>query len=60
MNAVQAMQSQPVGQRRLELTVTRINEGEAMVVISDSGPGVPEISAGKLFEGFCGRANTRG
>jgi signal transduction histidine kinase len=52
MNAVQAMLGQPAGQRRLELTSTRTNTGEAMVGVRDSGPGVPEEHQSKLFEGF--------
>jgi C4-dicarboxylate-specific signal transduction histidine kinase len=52
MNAVQAMLGQPTGRRRLELTSTRTNTGEAMVAVRDSGPGIPEEHQGKLFEGF--------
>ena len=52
MNAVQAMQDRPARQRRLELTSTRTNEGEAKVSVRDSGPGIPQEQQGKLFEGF--------
>jgi two-component system, LuxR family, sensor kinase FixL len=52
MNAVQAMQGQPAGQRRLELTLTRTHTGEALVAVRDSGPGIPENQLGKLFEAF--------
>jgi signal transduction histidine kinase len=52
MNAMQAMQDQPAGQRRLELTMTRSNAGEALVAVRDSGPGIPEEQQGKLFEAF--------
>lgn len=51
-NAVQAMQDQPASQRRLKLTLTRTNTGEALVAVRDSGPGIPEDQQGKLFEGF--------
>jgi PAS domain S-box-containing protein len=51
-NAVQAMQDQPTDQRRLELTLTRTNTGEALVALRDSGPGIPEEQQGKLFEAF--------
>jgi len=46
------MQGQPAGQRHLELTSTLTSPGEAMVAVSDSGPGIPEEHQGKLFEGF--------
>jgi two-component system sensor kinase FixL len=52
MNAMQAMQDQPASQRRLELTLTRSNAGEALVAVRDSGPGIPEEQQGKLFEAF--------
>jgi len=52
MNAMQAMQGQPAGGRRLELTLTRTDAEEAWVAVRDSGPGVPENQQGKLFEAF--------
>ena len=52
MNALEAMQDQPADQRRLELTLTRTDTGEALVALRDSGPGVPEPQQQKLFEAF--------
>jgi PAS domain S-box-containing protein len=52
MNAVEAMQGQPAGQRRLELTLTRTDAGEALVAVRDSGPGIPEHLHGRVFEAF--------
>ena len=52
MNALEAMQDQPADQRRLELTLTRTDTGEALVALRDSGPGIPEPQQQKLFEAF--------
>ncbi len=52
MNAVEAMQCQPAGQRRLELVVTYSDGGEALVAVRDSGPGIPEDLHTKVFEPF--------
>ena len=52
MNALEAMQDQPADERRLELTLTRTDTGEALVALRDSGPGIPEPQQQKLFEGF--------
>lgn len=52
MNALEAMQDQPAEHRHLELTVKRVETGEALVSLCDSGPGVPERGQGKLFEAF--------
>jgi len=52
MNAAEAMQDQPADQRRLELTLTRTDTGEALVAVRDSGPGIPEDQQDKLFEAF--------
>ena len=52
MNALEAMQDQPDEARRLKLTLTRTETGEALVSLRDSGPGVPEGGQEKLFEAF--------
>ena len=52
MNALEAMQDQPADQRRLELTLTRTDTGEALVALRDSGPGIPKDHLEKLFEAF--------
>jgi PAS domain S-box-containing protein len=52
MNALDAMQSQPAGQRRLELTMTRTNTGDALVAVRDSGPGIREDRTERVFEAF--------
>jgi PAS domain S-box-containing protein len=52
MNAIEAMQSQPAGQRRLELTISHIDESEMLVAFRDSGPGIPEDMQEKIFEAF--------
>ena len=52
MNAIEAMQDQPSGQRRLELTMTHTDAGEALVTVRDSGPGIPKDRDGKIFEAF--------
>jgi PAS domain S-box-containing protein len=52
MNAIEAMQDQPAGQRRLELTMTHTDIGEALVAVRDSGPGIPKDRDGKIFEAF--------
>jgi PAS domain S-box-containing protein len=51
MNAVEAMQGQPAGQRRLELTMTHTDAGEALVAVRDSGPGILDRPE-KVFEAF--------
>jgi PAS domain S-box-containing protein len=52
MNAIEAMQGQPAGQRRLELTMTHTDAGEALVAVRDSGPGILEDRPEKVFEAF--------
>ena len=52
MNALEAMQSQPPEQRRLDLTFGRNDTGEAMVAVRDSGPGIPQDQQEKLFMAF--------
>ena len=52
MNAIEAMQHQPAEQRRVELTVTQTNQGEALVSVRDSGPGIPPDQQGMIFTAF--------
>jgi PAS domain S-box-containing protein len=52
MNALDAMQDQRDEERHLKLALTRTETGEALVSLCDSGPGVPERGAKKLFEAF--------
>ncbi len=52
MNALEAMQGRPIGQRRLELTMRRNESGEALVAVCDSGPGIHDDLQKKVFEPF--------
>jgi PAS domain S-box-containing protein len=52
MNALQAMQDEPAGQRNLEITLTSTAAGEAMLAVRDSGPGIPEEMHASVFEAF--------
>jgi two-component system sensor kinase FixL len=52
MNAVDALQDRPAGQRRLQLALTATKAGEALVAVRDSGPGIPEDRHRKVFEPF--------
>ncbi len=52
MNAIEAMQCRPAGQRRLELILTHSDAGEALVAVRDSGPGIPQDLHTKVFEPF--------
>ena len=52
MNALEAMQCQLIGQRRLELTMRRNESGEALVAVCDSGSGIHDDLQQKVFEPF--------
>lgn len=52
LNAVQAMQSVPAGQRKLALAARRLASGGAEVRLSDTGPGVPAAAQQSLFLPF--------
>ncbi len=52
MNALEAMEDQPPGGRRVELTVTQTNNGDALVSVRDSGPGIPQDHQAKIFTAF--------
>jgi PAS domain S-box-containing protein len=52
MNALEAMHDQPGAERRLEISLTQSSDGDALVAVCDSGPGMPEERQAKLFEAF--------
>ena len=52
MNAIEAMQSLPANERRLEVLITRPTADTAQVSVRDTGPGLPAEQAGELFEAF--------
>lgn len=51
MNAVEAMAASPAGQRRLTLRA-RTRDGEAIVSVTDTGPGLGPDDPERLFEAF--------
>lgn len=55
-NAFEAVQEQPAGQRRVEISVTHA-EGEVEFCVSDNGPGISPQIADRLFDPF---ASTKG
>ncbi len=52
MNALEAMHDHSAGQRRMELTLTRTDTGEALVSVRDSGPGIPPDQQHHIFKAF--------
>lgn len=54
LNAIQALESQPVGRRRCMTLSTGVGAAGSTVwlEIEDSGPGVPEALRGRIFEPF--------
>ncbi len=52
LNAVEAMQGQLAGQKRMEVALASADAREVLVSIGDSGPGIPEDRRGKMFEAF--------
>lgn len=52
MNAMEAMEEQPVGDRHLIVTVQATGEGMTQIAVSDDGPGLPEDMLEKVFDGF--------
>ena len=51
-NSIEAMQSRPADQRRLDVTLGLAEPGMAQVTVSDSGPGVPDSRSRTLFDPF--------
>ncbi len=51
VNAAQAM-SQGSGRRRLTLTTRTIPDGTVLLIVSDTGPGIPEKDTDRLFNVF--------
>lgn len=52
MNALEAMPDQPGTERRLVIALTQSSDGDAVVALEDSGPGIPEDRQAKLFDAF--------
>jgi two-component system sensor kinase FixL len=52
MNSIEAMESLPARERRLELAVTRSAPDAVQVTVRDNGPGIPQEYVEKLFEAF--------
>ena len=52
INALEAMQDQPPGQRPLEITSSSTSDDEAMIAVRDSGPGIPEDQKERVFMAF--------
>jgi signal transduction histidine kinase len=51
MNAVEAMGGEAAGERRLHLSVARLDSG-ARVAVRDSGHGIPQDEIDKAFDAF--------
>lgn len=52
VNAIQAMSSRAQGQRELRISTTRQADGQALLRVEDTGPGVEAGQIDKLFEAF--------
>ena len=50
MNAYEAMKSANVPERRLEISTSRAGRNHVAVVVADTGPGLTEEAADKLYE----------
>ncbi|MFT4251700.1 MAG: ATP-binding protein, partial [Caulobacter sp.] len=51
MNAIEAMNGSPQGQRRLTLSA-EVRGGDALVSVADTGPGLGPQDSDRLFEAF--------
>jgi PAS domain S-box-containing protein len=51
-NAIDAMRMVDVDRRRLELITDRLNDHQAVVIVRDSGPGIPKDVVDHLFDSF--------
>jgi PAS domain S-box-containing protein len=52
MNALDALDARPAGQRRLRVAVTSDGEGQARVTVRDSGTGLPPDQVERIFDSF--------
>lgn len=52
MNALDALDARPVGQRHLRISVASDGEGQARVAVRDSGMGLSSSQADRIFESF--------
>jgi C4-dicarboxylate-specific signal transduction histidine kinase len=52
INAAEAVAMRPVQQRRIEVRTRTSDEGEAVVEVCDSGPGVPKEIVDRVFDPF--------
>jgi PAS domain S-box-containing protein len=52
MNAVEAMNGRPAGERRLHISVCRTDKGVGQIVVRDSGEGIPKDEMDKVFDAF--------
>lgn len=51
-NSLEAMRYRPEDQRRLRVSLALAEPGMAQITVSDSGPGIPDSQAGRLFDPF--------
>ncbi len=52
LNAVEAMSGMKEGSRELVITTGRSDAGDVLVLVSDSGPGLPPAAQDNLFKAF--------
>ncbi len=52
INAIEAVQSRPARERRLDVALAPAGSDMAQITVTDSGPGVPDSQSGSLFSPF--------
>ncbi len=52
INALEAMDAQPAGQRLLQISAVRADDGNARVSVRDTGIGIAQDVMGRIFDGF--------